>query len=167
MQGVLPFQYEQEKRSTGMTGAVRPDYLLGVATRIRLEVIDRAPRRAARVWSGLGRKVESIAYWWWACWDGRPGCGFRSDGLDSPQRARSRVSELPLRVECTLRRVEGNHKGCPYDRMPGAIFHANDGRRLVGGAGAVGVWVFGFGRRIGVRGLLTLFALELTALLAS
>ena len=40
-------------------GAVRPDYLLGVATRIRLEVIDRAPRRAARVWSGLDGQPDS------------------------------------------------------------------------------------------------------------
>ena len=58
-QGVLPFQYEQEKRSTGMTALVRPDYLLGVATRIRLEVIDRAPRRVAMVWSGLDGQPDS------------------------------------------------------------------------------------------------------------
>ena len=46
-QGVLPFQYEQEKSTTGMTGLVRPGHVPGVDACIRLEVIGRAPRGTA------------------------------------------------------------------------------------------------------------------------
>ena len=46
-QGVLPFQYEQEKSTTGMTGLSGLVTYLELMHASRLEVIGRAPRGTA------------------------------------------------------------------------------------------------------------------------
>ena len=85
-QGVLPFQYEQEKSSPGMTAMAGMMTYLEVDARSRFEVVGRAPRGTAGVWSGLdgqpsGQLADTAEPWqavsqWsiWMFWRRTRGC---------------------------------------------------------------------------------------------
>jgi hypothetical protein len=58
-QGVLPFKYEEEKKTTGMTALAGLPVYLDLVQKDRAYKINPETSRSARRWTGLDRQSDS------------------------------------------------------------------------------------------------------------